>query len=175
MYRFFRFHLLTILSIVLNTNIIFPCDCGCEGDCSFSVVSQQTELVALVKVISYDDFLEAEIMNYDGKMPYSMTVEIIDLYKGEEKRKHIKIWGDNGVLCRPYIARFKIGEYYLIATNKLNKLLMDENEKPDDYDFFVCQTDYLRIDLTKRIAYGEYMPKQMETNLDEIIEDIKNM
>ena len=48
--------------------------------------------MALVKVIEYSDYLDEDISDYEGKMPLSMTVEIINKYIGSEKRKTIKIW-----------------------------------------------------------------------------------
>ncbi len=101
----------------------FAYSCECQGDCSFIKISKDLEFVALVKIIEYSDFLDQEVYDYDGKMPLSMTVEVIDKYKyiGSEKRKTIKIWRDNGMLYRPYIASFEIGKYYLIAPWKIGK------------------------------------------------------
>ena len=41
----------------------------------------------------------------------SMEVEIIEIYKGEETRKSVIVWGDIGNLCRPYLSAFKEGQY----------------------------------------------------------------
>lgn len=157
---------------ILSTTSTFACDCACLDDCSFSVVSKKSDFVALVKIISYDDYLEREIMGHEGKMPYSMTVEIIKKYKGSETRETIKIWGDDGKECRPYIANFKIGDYYLIAPSLLreNKLA---NENSTDYDFFSCSTDYLKVDMDKEISYGEYSKEKDEIKLSEFEEEIK--
>jgi hypothetical protein len=158
--------------LLFSTISTYACDCFCPKDCSFSVVSKGSGLVALVKVISYDDYLEREVMGHDGKMPYSMTVEIIKKYKGSETRKTIKIWGDDGKECRPYIANFKIGEYYLIAPNLLgdNKL---KNENATDYVFFSCLTDYLKVDKAKKVAYGEWSKDKDEIKLSDFEEEMK--
>ena len=149
----------------------FGCDCVCEGDCSFRAISNRNELVALVKVIEYSDFLDFEIDGHDEKMPFSMTVEIIKKYKGTESKKRIKIWGDNGILCRPYIANFKIGKYYLISPLQIDSN-SDEGGK-GDYDFFACWTDYLFVDLEKGIAYGEYSKQKDKISLKEIESELK--
>lgn len=81
------FFLLLILLISVKS---FACSCECDGDCSFSQISKGSEFVALVKVIEYSDFLDQEIYDYDGKMPLSMTIEVIKKYVGSEKRKTIK-------------------------------------------------------------------------------------
>src|SRR5690554_3436894 len=166
-------HLTLIVTLLLfSTMSTYACDCECLYDCSFSVVSKNSDFVALVKVISYDDYLEDKIMGHEGKMPYSMTVEIIKKYKGSETRETIKIWGDDGKECRPYIANFKIRDYYLIAPNLLgdNKL---KNESPTDYDFFSCSTDYLKVDMDKKVAYGEYSKDKDEIALTDFEEEIK--
>ncbi|WP_336127162.1 hypothetical protein [Mesoflavibacter sp. CH_XMU1422-2] len=109
--------------------------------------------------------MEDEIYDYDGKMPYSMTVEVIKKYKGSETRKRFKIWGDNGILCRPYIADFKVGKYYLIAPSKIES--DSEDEQNGDYDFFSCWNDYLAVDYDKKIAYGEYSWWRKEITLEK--------
>jgi len=151
----------------------FACSCECIGDCSFSNISKGSEFVALVKVIEYSNFINEQIDGYDGKMPLSMTVEIIKKYIGSEKRKKIKIWGDNGALCRPYIANFEIGKYYLIAPSKLTETT--ENGKKNDYDFFSCFIDYLSVDFDKRIAYGEYSKKENQVTLEDFEKEIKSI
>ncbi|SFU66991.1 hypothetical protein SAMN05216480_11284 [Pustulibacterium marinum] len=163
--------ILVMTLILFSTFQVFACDCECTGDCSFSSISNNSEFVALIKVISYDDYLDDEIMGYEGKMPYSMTVEIIKKYKGKETRNTIKIWGDNGAKCRPYISNFKIGEHYLIAPNLLRVYKL-KGEKSIDYDFFSCNTDYLKVDIEKQKAYGEYTKIKTEIELKEFEEKL---
>ena len=164
---------IAILFILLISIKSFACSCECTGDCSFSNISKGSELVALIKVIDYSDFIEEQIDGYDGKMPLSMTVEIIEKYIGSEERKKIKIWGDNGALCRPYIANFEIGKYYLIAPSLLTET--DENGEKNDYDFFSCFTDYLSVDFDKKIAYGDYSKKEKQVTLKDFEREIKSI
>lgn len=140
------------------------CDCTCDGDCSFTSVATRG-FVALVKVMEYSEFLEFEENEELKKMPLAMKVEVIKKYKGEETRKIIQIWGDNGMLCRPYTSYFKIGKSYLIAPNKITG--NSEDGKAGDYDFFVCETRFLDVDLEKRMVYGEYSKKIHKISLDE--------
>lgn len=163
----------TVLFILLISIKSFACSCECTGDCSFSNISKGSELVALIKVIEYSDFIEEQIDGYDGKMPLSMTVEIIEKYIGSEKRKKIKVWGDNGALCRPYIANFEIGKYYLMAPSLLTET--DENGEKNDYDFFSCFTDYLSVDFDKKIAYGDYSKKENQVTLKDFEREIKSI
>jgi len=162
-----------LLAMMLISFNSFACDCECEGDCTFRSVSSAMEFVALVKVIEYSDFLDYEIDGYDKKMPFSMIVEIIKKYKGSESRKQIKIWGDNGVLCRPYIANFEIGNYYLIAPNRLNE--NSEIGKVNDYDLFSCWTDYLRVDNKNSLIIGEYSKHKNKISIQEFESEIRKI
>jgi hypothetical protein len=164
---------IVLLLILLISIKSFACSCECDGDCSFSQISKGSEFVALVKVIEYSDFLDQEIYDYDGKMPLSMTVEVIEKYIGSEKRKTIKIWGDNGMLCRPYVANFEVGKYYLIAPSKISET--SDNGVKGDYDFFSCFTDYLTVDFEKQIAYGEYSRKENQVALKDFVKKIKSL
>jgi len=141
----------------LSSSLSFACSCECKNDCSFSIIASESDFVALVKVIEYPDYLDKKIIGYNQKMPFSMIVEVIEKYKGSEKRKRIKIWGDNGALCRPYISQFEIGSYYVIAPNKINSELEKLN---NDYDFFSCNTDYLKVNFENKTAHGEYTKKK---------------
>ncbi|MDT0556215.1 hypothetical protein [Patiriisocius hiemis] len=154
-----------IIFVLLISIKSFACSCECTGDCSFSAISDNQNFVALIKVIEYTDFLEDEIYGYDGKMPYSMTVEIVKKYKGSESKKRIKIWGDNGILCRPYISNFEVGKYYLIAPSIIEN--DSQTGKANDYDFFACWTDYLEVDYEKQIAYGKYSWWRKEISLEK--------
>lgn len=151
--------IIIIISFILYSSNILACSCEYAWNDSFSLTAKNSELVALVKVISFDEYLDREILGFDGKMPYSMTVEIIKQYKGTNHKKTIKIFGDNGILCRPYLSEFKINEYYLIAPNAL------ESELNNEYDFFSCRTEYLKVDINTNMAYGKYSLTQNELDI----------
>jgi hypothetical protein len=145
-----RYIILVISFILLTSHRASACSCFSSWNDSFSRTTKNSEFVVLIKVLSFDEYLEGEIMGHEGKMPYSMTVEIIKKYKGKEQRKKIKILGDNGILCRPYLSDFKINGYYLAAPIPL------ENKPNTEYEFFICRTDYLKVDISKNRAYGKY-------------------
>ncbi|UJH92660.1 hypothetical protein LZ575_09425 [Antarcticibacterium sp. 1MA-6-2] len=161
---------LTVM-LLLFSYTTFACDCECEGDCSFINIAHTVDFVALVKVAEYSDYLEEEILGYDGSMPLSMTVEIIKKYKGEETRSQIKIWGDNGALCRPYTANFEVGKYYLIAPEKVKE--QQENENLSDYEFFSCWTDYLEVDNDLQKVYGHYSKNRDKVTLQRFEKDVR--
>jgi hypothetical protein len=142
--------LIIILLIILPLNGALACSCSFAWNDSFSRTAKHSEFVALAKVISYDEYLDRDILGHDGKMPFTMTVEIIKKYKGKEQRKRIRIQGDDGIMCRPYLSEFKINGHYLIAPIPL------EDNPNTEYEFFVCRTDYLEVDMDKNEAFGNY-------------------
>lgn len=73
-----------------------------------------------------------------------MEVEIIEQYIGNEKRKKVKIWGDNGIECRPYLSRFKKGNYYIISFFK---------EGPNDYYISNCGENWLNVDFKQKKVF----------------------
>lgn len=156
----------------MTSGRLFSCECECIDDCTFHKVVKNSNLVILVKVISYDNFLSTEITEHSGKMPYSMTVEIVKIYKGTLTQQKIKIWGDNGALCRPYIADFAIGDYFLISPNLIENT-KSNFENNTDYEFFSCRTDYLKVDMKTKIANGQYTKLQDKITLGEFEKTLK--
>ena len=149
----------------------FACDCECKGDCSFISVSNGIEFVALVKIVEYTDFVKIYTDKSEKLMPLAMIVEVIKKYKGKESRIKIKIWGDDGMLCRPYIHYFNIGDYFLIAPQIINE--NSENGKENDYEFFTCWTDHLKVDYEKKIAFGEYSKRKNKISLKRFEKEFK--
>jgi len=144
------------------------CSCFSSWNDSFSKTAKTSDFVALVKVLSFDSYLESEYSDVEKKIPYSMTVEIIKKYKGEENRDRITIYGDNGMLCRPYLTDFEINGYYLISPNPLNDSLNTE------YDFFACRTEYLEVDIESNKAHGKYSMIRYQINLDAFESKLEN-
>ncbi|WP_103865908.1 hypothetical protein [Aquimarina sp. I32.4] len=160
------FKISSLLVLILYSFQPIACDCQCNGDCSFSTTVSGGGFVSLVKVIEYSQFLEYEEGGEIVKMPLAIKVEVVKKYKGKDTRKIIQIWGDDGMLCRPYIAYFKIGKHYLIAPNRIS--YDSDNGKVNDYDFFACETGFLDVDMQKRIVYGEYSKKINKITLDKV-------
>ena len=165
-----RMFVLLFMFLSLNS---FACDCDCQGDCSFKGIIDQTEFIALVKVIEYSDYLYyKDDRGYDKKMPFSTTVEIVKIYQGNESRKRIKIWGDDGMLCRPYASAFQLDSYYIIAPRKIKQ--DSEFGKKDDFHLFSCWTDYLAVDLDKNRVFGTYSKQIKNISLTDFEGDFKN-
>jgi hypothetical protein len=142
---------IVVASLLSSFNLAIACSCGSSGD--FLTVSPKTDLVALIKVTKYLTYRPI----YDKKTPMSMEVEIVRTFKGLEKRKTVTVWGDNGILCRPYLSRFDTGKYYVIAFFKGadgTKGLVHAEERPTDYTISICGDYWLSADNNKNIATG---------------------
>lgn len=156
-----------ILAIFLMTmeQVTFACDCESQGE--FLKVAPKTEFVALVKVTKYLTFKEI----YDRQTPMSMELEIINVFKGTETRKTITVWGDNGILCRPYLSQFDTGKYYVIAFNKGSDGLkghVHKDEKTTDYSISICGDFWLKADIKKQVATGAVTDKQTQIKLADL-------
>ena len=124
-------------------NLTIACDCDYSGD--FLTVAPKKDLVAIIKVIKYLTF---ETINNES-IPMSMEVEIIKIINGEEERKSIIVWGDNGILCRPYLSKFKIDKYYAIAFDKESN-----NENQVEYSISICGAFWLTADNESKTVQG---------------------
>ena len=145
--------LTTILTLIFltSTSLIFACDCESQGH--FLTVAPKSKLVALVKVNRYLTFKNI----YDKPTPMSMEVEIIKVFHGQETRKIVTVWGDNGVLCRPYLNAFNIDYYYIIAFEQgsdITEINANKEEKKTDYAISNCGDYWLTADNEKKVATG---------------------
>lgn len=126
----------------------FACSCNYSGN--FSKAAKHTDLVAMVRIISHDDYFT--MLPYDStKRPMSVIVEIIKKYKGKEQSEKIKIFGDNGFLCRASILHMQEGEYYVVAVDKSQNQAWEYGVKETDNDYYVS-------------SCGEYVLKYNPTN-----------
>ncbi|WKZ77525.1 MAG: hypothetical protein QY319_10335 [Candidatus Kapaibacterium sp.] len=146
------------LIFLTSTSQTFACDCESQGH--FLTVAPKSKLVALVKVNSYLTFKNI----YDKPTPMSMEVEIVKVYLGQETRKTVTVWGDNGKQCRPYLSFFKTDNYYVIAFDQ------DSKENPLDYAISNCGDYWLTADNEKKIANGAVNGKQNEIAFSDLVE-----
>lgn len=160
--------ILLFLSIGFSVQSI-ACSCESDWDDSFKKTLRQADFVALVKIISFDEYLDDFVLGYKEKIPYSMTAEVIKKYKGREERKRIQIIGDDGAQCRPYLSEFEINKQYLVAPSRF------DNSDSTQYYFFICRTEYLEVNIEENIAYGKYSLLQSQITVDRVESDISKL
>jgi hypothetical protein len=78
--------------------------CRCIWAGPFTKVALATELVVIAEVRSYER--------------HGMDVAVVEVLGGEEGRRTIRVWGDDGALCRPYVTLFPRGTRWLFALQR---------------------------------------------------------
>ena len=144
---------------------ILACDCNTQGE--FLTVAPNTKLVALVKLTKYLTFKDF----YEKQTPTSMAVEIIEVFKGKEKRISIIVYGDIGNLCRPYLSGFGIGKFYIIAFDPGldgSNGFTHPDEKLSDYSISICGEYWLNVDIENKFASGSVADNQKQITLTDL-------
>jgi hypothetical protein len=91
------------LALVLAAPIAaLACTCLWAGP--FTKVALGADLIVLAEVRAYER--------------HGMEVTVLDVLKGEEVRNVIKIWGDDGALCRPYVSNFPLRTRWIFALHR---------------------------------------------------------
>lgn len=142
--------ILLTISFGLTTMKAYACDCEPQGD--FYNVSPNADFVALVKVNSYLTFKHI----HDNPIPMSMNVEVLEVFKGIENRKEVRVWGDLGHLCRPYLSQFSVDSFYVIAFFKGEEgRFGHKDENKSDYSISNCGEYWLKAtaESSKLIGY----------------------
>jgi hypothetical protein len=97
--------LLTITGIFIWTSGQ-TCDCDYIGN--FLTTSKWAELIFIVKVKGHGDYISLTgAAPTTVSVPLTATFEIVKTLKGTTDKKEIRVFGDNGVLFRPYIDTFQ--------------------------------------------------------------------
>lgn len=130
---------LVLLIVLLTGNHNRLQACSCEWQGPFLTVAKRTSLVAVVKVKKY--------IYYSGTIPAAMEVEIMELLKGDSSIKTAKVWGDTGMLCRPYISVFKSDSIWVLALSPSHSegYFRHPDEKAGDYYIDGCGTTFLPV------------------------------
>ena len=113
--------LLTLFVTLLAPGVALACSCMWSGP--FTKVALGTDLVVLAEVRSY--------------YRHSMDVALVEVLKGGEDRREIRVWGDSGALCRPYVTAFPRGTRWIFALKR--------EPGTRDYIISVCGEYWLEV------------------------------
>ena len=119
--------LLTLLFVVRSE----ACSCAWAGP--LLRVGPSTELV-----------LRAKVLGYHGRsrgVDLAMDVEVQEVVKGSMKASRLRIWGDNGAQCRPYVTGFPVQTEWIFAISKL----IGEQGRPGDYFINGCGEYWAKV------------------------------
>ena len=95
--RFFVSWILCVLAL-LRVDVL-ACSCIWAGP--FFTAGAREELIVRAKVVRYT--------------AHAMDVEVHETFNGDPGVATIRIWGDTGILCRPYVTSFPIGTEWVFA------------------------------------------------------------
>ena len=85
--------------------VSFACTCG--SWMPFADAQEAAPVLVHARVLAYGDF--------NGDSPGSMTIEVMTPLRNAKAGERIKVWGDPGNLCRPYVSSFARGSEWIFA------------------------------------------------------------
>jgi hypothetical protein len=158
--------------LVLTFSFIAPIAlaCECSSNEPFLTVAKKADLISWVKVKRFLTYKPI----YGKPTPMSMEVEIIKKYKGNETRKTIVIWGDNGILYRPYLSQFVIGQSYVMGLFKGSIGRGNEGEKETDYFVSICGHYWLDAEKKTKRVTGVISAQEKSLSLKELKKRLLN-
>ena len=131
---------LLLFALISANHSLAAADCDCLWQGGFTSSSAKADLL-----------VQAKVLTHKGN---SMDVAIEKLWRGKEYMEHIRIWGDNGQLCRPSIYQFEQGERWLLALKRIESI-PDDGFNPNtpslsygreqDYEVSSCGVNWLRV------------------------------
>ncbi len=146
------------LSVLLLAPSAHSCSCGSDGS-SLIQLAKKSELVIRGKVLEYNWYqYDLQGQRYKNKQepkgrPLSMTVEVQEVYKGKITSRQVVVWGDNGMICRPYVTQFPIGTEWVFA------LSPDSWTKKGEIAISVCGEYALQVQ-NNRVLMGQRRENQ---------------
>ena len=111
-----------------------PCDaCSCAWAGSFLTVAPGAAAIVRARVTAYH--------GRSRDIDLAMDVDVVEVMKGVVGSKRIRIWGDNGAQCRPYVSGFPVGTEWLFAIDQLKQI-----GKPGDYFINGCGEYWAKVE-----------------------------
>lgn len=114
------------------------------------------DLVVMVKILSYENYYVREPKLDTFRLPMSVKVEVIKIYKGQQINREIKIFSGTGYDCIEPVHHFKTGEYYIMAFPKPERIERESGIVQTDKDYFIpsCGEYIIKYDPRTDIVKG---------------------
>jgi len=161
---------LTALVLFMSVGFAGPAfACTCADAKPFFEVAHKTPVIVYGDVESHDN--------------NSLMFHITEVLHGVETRKRIRVWGDNGVLCRPYVSQFPVGTKWVFAIYRVSpstgrgslSAAPTPDDEKTDYAISICGEFALKV--AGESAYGSfpqlYQPPTEPISLEKLRQRIR--
>lgn len=91
------------MTLFLNLTAV-GCDCGWGGD--FLKLSNETAIIFQFEVLGHEKL--------DRERDEILIAKVLKIYKGELENDTVRLRGDDGHYCAPYVSQFEVGEKYMV-------------------------------------------------------------
>lgn len=148
----FKAMILAAVSLVsfsgFNTH---ACSCGSSGDTFMKSVLYGLDYSITHNKPFTPTVIAGRVVSYNSN---SMNVEVLILIDGQETRKNITVWGDDGMQCRPYVKTFPIGSTWIFNLSREYDYNTEPPTPKADYEISICGTYWLSFDTAKNEVKG---------------------
>ncbi len=81
--------------------------CSCTWAGPFLTVAPRAPLIVRARVLAHH--------GEGAGTPLAMDLEVLEVLHGESPTGRLRVWGDDGALCRPYVTTFPVGSEWVLA------------------------------------------------------------
>jgi hypothetical protein len=132
------------LLVAFSPSISDACSCAWGGP--FLTVAPRAESIVRGRVLRYTGPNGAV-----GQV--AMDVETVEVLKGRERPGRIRVWGDNGIQCRPYVSTFPVGTEWVFAISRIA-----QGEGAGDFVINGCGQYWVRVE--GDLVVGQLLARQ---------------
>lgn len=143
-----------------------PCMCvswppGATHPAPFLSVAPGADLVLVGEVLRH-----VAKRHTKRRIPEAMEAAVREVLAGTDRRPTIRVRGDNGVLCRPYVTKFPIGATWIPAVH-------EAPEKRGEYAISGCGEYWLAMEGDRVRGYIHPDPNQTAREVEMGLAELK--
>ena len=132
--------------------------CSCIDSGPFLIASRDAPVIIRGRVIYH--------------MQHGLALEVHEVYRGDESRSLISIWGDNGRLCRAYADQFPDDSEWVFALQRISEDTRLAGEATKDFEIPSCGEYAVRVLDGNVITFDEY-DRERRVSLSELSERLQ--
>jgi len=162
----------------------FACSCGKYQ--TFISASKDSELVIKAKVLKHNYYnrqkqsVSKNEIDETEFFGHSILVEVLEIIKGQEKRKTFEIYGASEWkysldYCKSKIDGMEIDKIYVFSLHQsVESKHSQPNENEDDYSLYACQESYIEYNDQTESVKGVLKGKNLDKKRIMPYEKLKN-